>query len=76
MNKRKAKGLRGLAWKMGESNKYREYQEQTFHHVYTGLDRQGNKTFAEVTDPIKLTEDCVRRSYKEKKNDYKDNHKG
>ena len=76
MNQGKAKFLRSLARKMDKSIEYRKYQEQTFHHVYTGLDKQGNKTFAEVTDPIKLTEDCVRRSYKEKKNDYKDNHKG
>ena len=70
MNSGRAKSLRTK-----DSNlEYRKYNKQTFHHRYNGLDNQGNKTFVEITDPIKL-DDCERLAYKVAKNDYKNNHK-
>lgn len=71
MRHKKAKWLRNIA-KTEPGTPDIKYIEQTFHHVYTGKDRQGNKTFMEVTNPIKLDK-CKKLTYKELKNDYKTN---
>lgn len=73
MRNKVARGLRNIA--KAEIDEGIKYLEQTFHHVYTGKDAQGNKTFAEVTDPIRLAI-CTRSEYKRRKNDYKTNRKG
>ena len=69
-----AKYLRQLNKKMQDHKEYKKYLDKTYHHVQTGTDRNGDKTFAQITDPIKLDE-CERLSYKRRKNDYKDNNK-
>lgn len=72
MRKKVSKQIRKLA--KSQTDKDTEYLAQTFHHVYTGKDAQGDKTFMEVTDPINLAI-CARVVYKRLKNDYKANHK-
>lgn len=71
MRNKVAKRIRNIT-KDEPGNPDIKYIKQTFHHVYTGKDAQGNKTFAEVTDPIKLDK-CRKLTYKELKNDYKTN---
>lgn len=70
MRNKIAKQLRAKASNI--DSKDTTYVDKTFHHVYNGKDRNGDKTFVEIIDSIKLGA-CTRLEYKRLKHDYKIN---
>ena len=74
MRNKRARYLRNKSTDADKYQNEKKYLKQTYHHVSTGRDRNGDKTFAQVTDPIRLDE-CERLAYKRNKSDYKANYK-